>query len=315
VGYYEDLYNVSEDATLRAAWRHRSEQALRFEAALDAMPALGAGARVLDVGCGPGALLGYMRDAGRAPSAYLGLDQLGAAVAHARLREPQGRFELARWPAWQPAAGEQWEEIVGIGCVVDGEQRRGAARAAHIAAQLDHMCALATRGACLIVLSEEARVGRASLALEPALAGLTQPEARALVARLCARHGMWGWIREDVLPTDRALYLRRSRDLHITGDHTTLWSCDLHGVEDNTARDMSDLQRGEDRAEARWALARRALAGPWGAAMGPEEQAWLWLEVGCVEEAARALGARRAGEGGRRALLWERISAAGGGGG
>jgi hypothetical protein len=304
LGYYEEIYGESADGVHRAAWRHRIEQALRFEAALEGMPTRGEGARILDVGCGPGALWAYLRDTGRSPAAYLGLDQLVEAVAHARGAHAGARFEVASWPAWS-APGEVWEEVVGIGCAVDGAARLGSARVRHVEAQLERMCEVATRGVCLIVLSEEARQARASLALESALLGLTRQEARGLVARLCARHRMYGWVREGLLATDRVLYLRRAEDLRDCGDPSLIWSCDLHDGGDV----LCDLHDGGDRTE-RWTTQRRVLAGPWGEGMSEEERAWYWLEVGSAREASAALGPLREAEGGRRALLRERLEQA-----
>jgi SAM-dependent methyltransferase len=299
LGYYEELYAASGDLTRRAAWRHRAEQALRFEAALDVMPARGAGARVLDVGCGPGGLLTYMTQTGRAPGAYLGLDALDLAVEAARSAEPTGRFVRASWPAWSPDVGEVWEEVVGIGCAVDGEARRGAAGLAHVEALLARMCEVAARGVCLVVLSQEAVASRPALASEPALIGLTGQQVAALVARLAARYGMRGWWREDVLTTDRVVYLRRAYDLHQDRERTEDRACDIRACGDKTR----DVYANGDR----WALQRRVLAGPWGEGMGPEERAWYWLEVGSAPEARAALEGASASP--RVALLWERLHA------
>jgi len=51
--YYADL-DHERDPARRVGWRHRTEQAYRFEVALDAIR--GSAGTVLDVGCGLGAL-------------------------------------------------------------------------------------------------------------------------------------------------------------------------------------------------------------------------------------------------------------------
>lgn len=54
-----------------------------------------AGYRILDIGCGTGSLVGWLLGEGAHPSDVLGVDLHIAALASARLREPEAVFQVA----------------------------------------------------------------------------------------------------------------------------------------------------------------------------------------------------------------------------
>ncbi|HEY8148025.1 MAG TPA: methyltransferase domain-containing protein [Vicinamibacteria bacterium] len=66
-------------------WVGRRDQIVRFEAIVRACPL--AGRRVLDVGCGPGDLLGFLRRRGILPAHYVGLEAQPWLVRAARRRD------------------------------------------------------------------------------------------------------------------------------------------------------------------------------------------------------------------------------------
>src|SRR5438874_4675801 len=63
-------------------WVGRRDQIVRFEAIVGACPL--AGRRVLDVGCGPADLLGFLRRRGIRPAHYVGLEAQPWLVRAAR---------------------------------------------------------------------------------------------------------------------------------------------------------------------------------------------------------------------------------------
>jgi SAM-dependent methyltransferase len=280
MSYYEELYRYPDEVR-RAGWRHKVEQTLRFETACEATSP--DSTSLLDLGCGPGALYRHLLVTDRAQLAagYLGLDQLPAAIRDARAHAPQARFELGDALDWSPPQAQRFDEVVAIGALVDGlERREPVARRAHIHAMLDRMCQLARHGVCLIVLKQEAIITRPSLSLEPALIGVSAQEAHQIAAHVAKTHDMAWHVRERVLRTDRAIYLTR---------------------ESQAALD----QRAEAWAQ-RWDTHERALKL---AQADDEARAWLWLEAGRWDAAEQALGATRAGEGGWRAILRDRLRA------
>ena len=83
-----------KDAAQRVGWRGHWDQELRFEALLEVVPPEERSFTLLDVGCGLGELYGYLRRVGLDDVDYLGIDILPEMVAGARVRHPEGRFEL-----------------------------------------------------------------------------------------------------------------------------------------------------------------------------------------------------------------------------
>ena len=79
------------------AWCGRWDQELRFESLLGVIPPPGeaAGCTLLDVGCGLGHLLPYLRRRGLGAVDYTGVDVLPEMVDGARARYPDGRFVCA----------------------------------------------------------------------------------------------------------------------------------------------------------------------------------------------------------------------------
>lgn len=80
---------------LALGWGRDAWQVARFHAVLHALrPSDLAGRELLDVGCGLGDLLGFLREQGLAPSAYVGLDITPGFLDVAGARYPEARLEL-----------------------------------------------------------------------------------------------------------------------------------------------------------------------------------------------------------------------------
>jgi SAM-dependent methyltransferase len=90
--YYND-FSHQEDSSRRVGWCSKAGQRLRFEVLLDAIDPRDFPLSVLDVGCGEGALYGYLRETGRLGE-YLGLDILPSMVEGAKRRYTDGDFQV-----------------------------------------------------------------------------------------------------------------------------------------------------------------------------------------------------------------------------
>lgn len=263
--YYAELYS-SPDLVVRAGWRHRVEQALRFEAALDGVPE---GGSILDVGCGPGGLWAYMRETHRAPSSYLGVDRMGRAVDDARARCPDAPPDtfshLPIEALEQEQARRPFSSALAIGAAVDGIPRRSQhLQREHVRQLVHHMLGHAVEHICLIVLNRSAIDAHPVLRMErPVLVALHPHELHELVVGALppgTEHDTL--LSEDMLRTDVVMHLWR-------GPH----------AQARAAR-CADLQK---------TLHTRALDGPWGAPLGTYERAWLLAEAGQHDAARDAL--------------------------
>lgn len=88
--YYREL--ISEHGNTReiAGWGSQASQERRFAVFARYWPL--AGARIIDVGCGRGDLLAYLKSTGQAPGSYVGLDIMDEALAYGRANHPESRF-------------------------------------------------------------------------------------------------------------------------------------------------------------------------------------------------------------------------------
>jgi SAM-dependent methyltransferase len=91
--YYGDFAEHAESAR-RVAWRSADDQHLRFEVLLEAIDDADYPLSVLDVGCGIGALYGYLKASDRVTQ-YTGIDLLPDMIDRARDAYPSGQFEVA----------------------------------------------------------------------------------------------------------------------------------------------------------------------------------------------------------------------------
>lgn len=249
--YYDALARAGDD-TRAAGWRHPLEQALRFEAAL-ALWEKPRPPSVLDLGCGPAALLSYARDTDRRLGRYIGVDRHPAVLRRAKRNFPcadlrqQDLYEADLAPA---------DVVVASGTLVDGDasDRRvpGDARRLHRLRRLLARCWELTQGyAVLFVLRQERLDARPWLA-DPALAGAYRGELERLATDLGASH------RIDAEPM----------------------ACDWRVV----------LWRGPPPpSPSTDELVDRVVTGPRGVSCGPDSHAWLWLETGRLAKAAKIL--------------------------
>jgi hypothetical protein len=81
---YREARERRERGARALLWDEKANQTVRFEAILRTCPV--AGLRVLDVGCGPADLLGFLRKRGLTPAHYVGLEAQTWLVDAARRR-------------------------------------------------------------------------------------------------------------------------------------------------------------------------------------------------------------------------------------
>lgn len=287
--YYGELF-AQGDPVIAAGWRHRLEQALRFEIALESLPLAASGekVRLLDVGCGPGSLWAYLEATGRgagAGIAYTGIDRLEEAVALARRQFPAGEFvhqDVFAFGAEALKSPERkFDAVIASGTLVSGVEAVDGAARVHRLEQLVAQCFSLSCGVfCLVVLNQAVVECRVVLRAEAALLGAHAAELHALGQRLVEQEGAAQYaVREDFLTTDLALYVWREG---------TVAAGFLEGAEPFAAHDA-------------------VLAGPWGKGATRQERAWLWLEAGAYARADAALNAEPRLEGEQADLLRARL--------
>lgn len=85
--YYADLAARHGNSREVAGWGSQNSQEGRFAIFADCLPI--AGQRLLDVGCGRGDLLAYLKRTGNAPAHYVGVDLMPEIAAFARANHPE----------------------------------------------------------------------------------------------------------------------------------------------------------------------------------------------------------------------------------
>jgi SAM-dependent methyltransferase len=243
--FYAALAGADDDARV-AGWEHPLGQAARFEAAL---AAVGAGDTVLDVGCGPGALLPYL-EAVRPGARYVGVERLPGMLAKARARCPRGDFRER--DALDGGPLPEADVVVAIGALVDGASlREDGVRFGRLRRLAERCLAASRRCAVLVALDQDVVDARLMFRAEEALGGLRASEAAWLAEALGVEVEV-----HRVLTTDLAL---------------TLW------------------RPGVARVPLATDYAARALAGPLGVDATPEDVAWLGYAAGDAAAARAAL--------------------------
>jgi SAM-dependent methyltransferase len=108
--HYTSLFDkYGED--IRTLWKSPQSQQVRFSV-LSRIGDL-AGASILDVGCGFGDFLGFLKDRGIEVRDYLGIDCVDGILAVARKRHPSVRFE--NWDLFQLDPCNQFDWVFGSG--------------------------------------------------------------------------------------------------------------------------------------------------------------------------------------------------------
>jgi SAM-dependent methyltransferase len=135
-------YGVTEKAL---GWGDKGRSRIRFEVLIShwMLP----GSSVLDVGCGFGDLLGYMRWKNVEPASYLGVDINPNLIAIARERYPSGRFLVA--DIEDAGFNERHDFVLSSGVF----NHRMDDNAAFIGSMLERFDALSTEGFAMNFLS------------------------------------------------------------------------------------------------------------------------------------------------------------------
>lgn len=285
--YYGELFGHG-DPVIAAGWRHRLEQALRYEIALESSDlsafCSARPLRILDAGCGPGNLWKYLqviRSDSTPEIEYTGIDRLQAAVELARARFPSANFvhdDLFSYGKTQ--APQSFDAVFAIGTMVSGiDVLNDSARTRRLVQLVEHGFALSRGAFCLVVLNQAVVEERFSLRSESALLGAFSHELHALGKRIADEFSWHYAVREDFLTTDIALYL---------------WS---EGTAEPVFLDQSSC----------WFTHERVLDGPWGRESSALERAWLWMEAGAYERAEAILNANPRLEGEHADLMRLRL--------
>lgn len=93
VRYYGSRLLAHGDTALGAGWPNEADRLTRFDVMAGLAPRGLAEYSLCDVACGTGAFLAHLKSCGAEPADYLGIDICPDAVAHARAKFPQARFE------------------------------------------------------------------------------------------------------------------------------------------------------------------------------------------------------------------------------
>lgn len=254
--YYEDLADSSDKAK-RVGWRHRIEQAYRFEAALEALPGSSDDAparpRVLDIGCGLGAFADYL-EACEIDHDWVGLEREESFLASLDEERTALRADYTSVTFDELDFARRFDAVVAVGAL-SGAYPNGQARDPLEALErLVEFASAASDRACVVALDAGRIAERASMAVEPAL-GAVSP------------FGAWAIVRRS---------FEHSLVVHIsTTDFAVFgWSGDSPEIRDVPRRLSATLD------------------GPWGRDEPASRRAWLACEVGEYRRAARLLGSK-----------------------
>jgi len=145
--FYDGMCRTYAHSWQAAHWSSHESQQGHF-AILARLARLGPDDRILDVGCGQGDLLGYLRDAGMSAH-YTGTDVSPEMIARAGERFPGGRFLVGDFLADSFAEPFDWVLAAGtFNHRVEGEDQE-----AYLRRALGKMYELARRGAGALLLS------------------------------------------------------------------------------------------------------------------------------------------------------------------
>ena len=91
---YDARLRAFGDTAQGAHWPNEEDRRTRYDVMLDVIEA-GAPrpARIVDLGCGSGGLLDYIKASGRSGLDYLGVDASEVALSYAREKHPRAAFE------------------------------------------------------------------------------------------------------------------------------------------------------------------------------------------------------------------------------
>ena len=91
--YYGSRLLAHGDTALGAGWPNEADRLTRFDVMAGLAPSGLGEFSLCDVACGTGAFLAHLMASGAAPADYVGIDICPDAIARARTKFPQARFE------------------------------------------------------------------------------------------------------------------------------------------------------------------------------------------------------------------------------
>ena len=178
--YYRDL-SSRHDAAQRVGWRSRLEQAYRFEMVLEYLRACG-GTRVLDVGCGDGALSRYARDRG------VQLQIVGIEPYEPLAKIASSHHQVLRC-TYEECGDTQLQADAAIGIGVHAGRRT----LTQLQSLVDFVRAVAPNW-CLSLLDAHAIAARPAIALEHGSAALTPDDVVGRFGESTARITTLDWL-------------------------------------------------------------------------------------------------------------------------
>jgi tetratricopeptide (TPR) repeat protein len=151
VSFYEAALSQHGEGPKAVGWNSADAQELLFVSLFDGMGPLPKGARILDVGCGLGALYGRLPDLIGEGFEYTGYDLSPAMVEEARRRHPGGRFEV-RDILVDPPPARSFDYVVMSGAI----NFRVPSHDRYARKIIARVFSLATHAACFNLLSRSA---------------------------------------------------------------------------------------------------------------------------------------------------------------
>lgn len=153
--YYSHRLFAHGDTALGAGWPNEADRLTRFDVMASVAPMGLADSSLCDVACGTGAFLAHLKAGGAAPADYLGIDICPDAIARARAKFPQARFEcrdLLEGPGPALSAPVDYVVINGLFTVLD--ELDEAAMWRFLDAMLDRLWPSTRRGLAFNVMSD-----------------------------------------------------------------------------------------------------------------------------------------------------------------